>query len=109
MVVTGQPPHRLGGLLGAAVDLGPVAGGDDRGFAYRLAVHQVVQRLGQALGVEGDPLAHLERRSLVVDAEGEQLHADHPAGAPVAVASPGPARAGEAGLQGPDRALKHIW
>ena len=41
----------------------------DGGFLDRFGIHQMRQRLGQAFGVEGHPLADGERRRMVVDAE----------------------------------------
>ena len=73
-VVAGHPVHRRARLLGVAIDLGAVAGRDDRRLLHRAAVHQVAQRPDQALGVKHHLLAHRQRGGLVVDAESEELH-----------------------------------
>ena len=65
--------HRLG--FGAVeVDLGAIAGRQDRRFLDPLPTDQVAQRLAQRLGLEHDLLPHLERRGGVVEAEGVKRH-----------------------------------
>jgi len=74
LVVVGQPAGRVLRVVRAAVDLGPVAGGQDRRLGHRAGLHQVAQCLGHRLAVEGDPFAHLDRGALVVDADCVELH-----------------------------------
>src|SRR6267142_3845672 len=74
MMKARQPIDRAVGFRGAAVDLGAVAGGNDRGLPDRLAVHQVAQRFFQIGGVESHLLANRERGRVMIDAESKKLH-----------------------------------
>jgi hypothetical protein len=77
--VVGCGPVDGGARLGGrAIDLGAVAGGDDRRLLHRTPVDEVAQRLRQLFGMEHHLLAHRQRGSLVVDAEGEQRHVTGP-------------------------------
>jgi hypothetical protein len=75
-VVLGQPVCRTLRVLGRTIQLGAVARGQDRGFAYRLGPQQVVKGLTHARRVERHLLANRERGRMVVDAQSEQLHGD---------------------------------
>ena len=86
--------QRLGGLAGAldeqprdlldaaveTVDVGvhlePVARGDHGCLADVLAAHQVVDELGDAVGVEGEPLEQRDRSRLVGDTHDQDAHRD---------------------------------
>ncbi|MCY1372104.1 hypothetical protein D9M69_592870 [compost metagenome] len=72
----GQPADRVveRGMLGGAVDLGAVAGGNDRGFDLRMApggerTAQALQRGCQLIERERETTAQIERRGRVVQAE----------------------------------------
>jgi hypothetical protein len=61
-------------VLGGAVDLGAVAGGDDRGFDLGVAAAgegtaQALQRRGDLIERERKTTAQIERRGRVVQAE----------------------------------------
>ena len=56
------------------VDLGAVAGRQDRRFLDRRQPQKVAERMPERVRRERDPLAHLERRSRVVEAEGVEGH-----------------------------------
>ena len=70
-----EPIDRGLRLVGVAVELGPVAGRYDRGFLHGAMVDQVAQRHLDAVALEGHLLAHGERSGVVVDPDGEELHA----------------------------------
>ena len=74
-VVVRQPLRQLGGrfvfLASRDIELGAVAGREDRGFARQPAL-QLAERLLQALDMEHHALAHRERRGLMVQAESEK-------------------------------------
>src|SRR6185295_16457523 len=74
MMKARQPVDRAFGFRGTAIDLGTVAGGNDRRLPDRLAVHQVAQRFFQISGVKSHLLANRERGRMVVDTESEKLH-----------------------------------
>ena len=57
------------------VELGTVARRQDRRFLDRGAGEEVAQRVTETFGREGDPFAHVERRSRVIQAEGVKGHA----------------------------------
>ena len=63
------------GIAAAEIDLGAVAGRQDRRFLHPCAAAgQVAQRVGQRVRRERDLLAHLERRGRVVEAERVERH-----------------------------------
>jgi len=69
----------VGGMLrlfGGEVELGAVAGRQDRRLAHRVRVRQIVQGLNQPLRLERNAFADGERCGVVVQAKGEKLHAD---------------------------------
>ncbi len=74
-VIVRQPLRQLGGrfvfLSSRDVELGAVAGREDRGFARQPAL-ELTERLLQALDMEHDALAHRERRGLMVQPESEK-------------------------------------
>jgi hypothetical protein len=74
VVEVGQPLRDVVGRGRVEVQLGAVAGRQDRDFGGAPALRQVVQRLHQFFGAERHLLADRERRSMVVDPEGEKLH-----------------------------------
>ena len=67
-----EPVRDLVRRFAAEVDLGPVAGRQDRRFLRLARSGQVAQRVAQHVGAERDALPHVERRGRVVEAEGEQ-------------------------------------
>ena len=56
------------------VDLGPVAGRQDRGFLDLRSRQQVAQRVPDRVRRERDALPHVQRCGLVVEAEGVESH-----------------------------------
>jgi hypothetical protein len=74
-VIVREPRNGIARLIGAAVDLRAVARRDDRSFLDALLRDEIAQGLHQAFGVENHPLAHIERRGLVVQTESKDLHA----------------------------------
>jgi hypothetical protein len=76
-VEVAEPADRLAAvaLVEAAIHLGAVAGREDRGLVHAAARGEVMQCFGQALGRERRLLADRDRGGLVIDAEGEEVHA----------------------------------
>src|SRR5688500_9590157 len=70
-VILRQPLRELVGALPRDIELGAVAGRQDRRFVRQAAL-QLPQRLVQALDMKHHALAHGERRGLMVQSEGEQ-------------------------------------
>ena len=62
------------GLAAVEIDLGPVAGRQDRRFLDLGPRQEVAQRVAQRVRRERDLLPHLERRGRVVEAEGVEGH-----------------------------------
>ncbi len=75
-VIFGQPVRRTLRVFGRAIQLGAVAGGQNRRFAHGLGPQQVVQGLTHARRIERHLLANRERGRMVIDAQSEQLHGD---------------------------------
>ncbi len=73
-VVTGEPLREPRRLLARDVQLGAVAGRQNRRFARERAL-DLRQRLAQALDMEYHALAHRERRGLVIHSQGVEEHA----------------------------------
>ncbi len=71
LVVMGQPVDDDIGRFGRAVDLGAVAGGQDRHLAHRPVTRQIAQRMTQFVGAKRHPLADGERCGVMVYAEGK--------------------------------------
>jgi hypothetical protein len=67
---------RFGGVvgLGAGVDFGAVAGGEDHRLARDVAGRQRRQRRVDAAAREIHPFAQLDRRGPMADADGEEPH-----------------------------------
>ena len=61
-------------LVGAAIDLGAIAGGKYCRFLDRRAADQVAQGRSQRFHLERDSLPHLDRRSRVIEAKGVERH-----------------------------------
>ena len=77
----GQPAHRVveRRMLGRAIDLGAVAGGDDGRLHLRVAAGaegaaQAVQGGGQLIEGERKTTAQIERRGRVIQAQGPDCH-----------------------------------
>jgi hypothetical protein len=66
-------PRRLR-VLGAAIDLGAIAGRDQHRLRHAGLRHELGERLGLPLGRERELLAHVERRAVVIDAENVEAH-----------------------------------
>ena len=81
-VIVGQPLERLRRIARRAIQLGAVAGGQDRGFARRPRLEQLGERILQLLGAERHALADGERRGFMVETEGEELHGESVSGQP---------------------------
>ena len=77
-VVFGQPVCRRLGIFGSAIQLGAIAGRQDRGFAYGFRPQQVVQSQRHAGWVERHLLAYCQRGRMMIDTQSEQLHGDMP-------------------------------
>src|SRR5674476_147934 len=73
-VILGHPEQRFVRLLGGTVELGAVAGGEDRRLPHQLGLGQFAQRRFQFFGVKHHLLADRERSGVVVQAEGVKLH-----------------------------------
>ena len=73
-VIVGQPASDLIGLGGVAIDLGAVAGRQDRRLPRQPLAEQVAQRLGQSVDAKRDLLAQSDRGGLVVKADGVERH-----------------------------------
>ena len=73
-VKVGKPVNCRIRTLGVAIDLGAVAGGQDRSFRHRTLLDQIAQRVVDALSRKRHPLANIQRGALVVEAKGEQRH-----------------------------------
>jgi hypothetical protein len=73
-VVVGEPAHRGVRLDAAAVNLGPIAGRNDRGFFHPLAFGEIAKRDDELFSMKHHALAHVERRGVVVQSESEKLH-----------------------------------
>ena len=73
-MVVRQPFQRGLRVIGVAIELGAVAGGENRCLLHRLVRDEVVQRLPQTLAMESDVLADGEGGGGVVNAEGKQMH-----------------------------------
>ena len=63
-----QPLHDRSRLGAVDVDLGPVAGRQDRGFLHLRPAQEVAQGVPQRFRLESDLLPHVERGGLVVEA-----------------------------------------
>src|SRR5207244_13435241 len=75
-----SPPRRYGrGSVPLEIDLGPVAGRQDRRFLRATGGYDIAQRVDQDLGCEDHSLPHVERRGSVVEAYGEERHGTLPA------------------------------
>jgi hypothetical protein len=74
LVVTAQPVDHGARVIvaQATVELGAVAGREDRRLGHRGLGTELVQRLGHPLRGEGDPFADVDRRRLVVDSQSQQ-------------------------------------
>ena len=72
-----EPLERLAAVvvIEAAIHLGAVAGGENRGFVHAGLFGNFAQRLRQLLGRERRLFADGNRRGLVVNAEGDEVHA----------------------------------
>ena len=70
-MIVRQPLRELVRFLPGDIELGAVAGREDRGFARQPAL-QLAERLLQALDMEHHALAHCERRGLMVQPESEK-------------------------------------
>ena len=69
-----EPAHDRLRLRPVHIDLGPVAGRQDRGFLDPGPRQEVAQRVAERVGRERDLLPHVERCGLVVEAEGVERH-----------------------------------
>jgi len=69
-----QPGAGRRGVLGAAIDLGAVAGGDEHGLRHAGLGGEVGQGRGLGFLREGELLADLQGSALVVDAEDVERH-----------------------------------
>ena len=67
-----EPVRDRLGLVAVEVDLGAVAGRQDRRFLHPARADQVAQRVAQRVRRERDPLAHVEGRGRVVEAESDR-------------------------------------
>src|SRR6266496_4917626 len=75
-----RQPRRYGrGSVPLEIDLGPVAGRQDRRFLRATGGYDIAQRVDQDLGCEDHSLPHVERRGSVVEANGEKRHGTLPA------------------------------
>ena len=63
--------------LESAVKLGAVAGGDNRCLGYAAAAGYFMQGVDQLVGGERRLLADIDRRCVMIDAKGEQVHAEN--------------------------------
>ena len=72
--IVGEPLD--GGLrrIGLEIQLGAIAGRQNRGFMHPPAAGQVGQRPAQFLGMERHMLANRKRRRAVIDAESKKRH-----------------------------------
>src|SRR5206468_9641941 len=75
-VLPGQPlaGYRLETLRHAAIELGPVAGGEDHRLLDPGLPGEVAQRLRCHRGVECHLLAQADRRGEVIEPEGDEWH-----------------------------------
>jgi len=75
-VIPGQPFDHLLTIAvpQVAIQLGAIAGRQDRRLVGTAAGAQIVQRREQALGGKGDPLTDTDGGSLVIQAKGQQGH-----------------------------------
>ena len=71
---TRQPVDRANRLVRAAINLGAIARGNDRGFAHRFTRHEIAQGRFQIFGGKGHLLANGKRGRMVVPAESKELH-----------------------------------
>ena len=67
-----EPVGERRGGFAHAVELGPVAGRDDQGLGDSGQRTERGERTRQALGIEHDALAHLDRRGAVIQADDEE-------------------------------------
>ena len=71
-----QPVGGMLRLFGREVEFGAVAGRQNGGLAHRIRPRQIMQGLIQPLRLERNAFADRERCGVVVQAEGEELHAE---------------------------------
>jgi len=74
LMIFGQPLRRRFGRFCGAIQLGAVAGRQDRRLAHFTAMRQFDQRLRQTHRIERHLFAHGKRRGMVVETEGIKLH-----------------------------------
>ena len=78
-VKTGQPLHRTGTgmIINAAIDLGPVTGGQQDGLVDAFEVPDGCQGLADTIPGEYDPLAYFYRRRVMVQPEYLERHSKY--------------------------------
>src|SRR5262245_40968352 len=73
VVIARQPVRQVRLLPAGEIELGAVAGGEDRRFT-REGTLQLGERIPQALDVKHHALAHRERRGVVIQAKRDERH-----------------------------------
>ena len=78
MVIVAEPVDDkiLVRRLQTAIKFGAIAGGDDRGLIGAAVAGDFMQRANQLVGSERRLFADIDRRGVVIDAKGEQTHAE---------------------------------